>query len=362
MASAGEGLTSDSKVFMWATVGYLIRYCDLIQDPTIPRNPMQLGDLNWHLNKNREMTLLVPTPMLVSYVVEDATKKIAQRGIGQMYAYCSYHNYQFSASIIRDVIIKALNTKDHPRFKSHLVVLKYLFSVQDPHSDKRCNEIMDELVKVLKASIKFVEDCEAIATFIIKLGRRYNRAREYLRTNPEVIDWITDFLKNRSAPRSDYEGVARGMHQYMKIEQEQNRRLRAILAKIAHLNAIKASTSTTDDETIWDSDNDLGDHQFQVDEKIDIYDNQTTLRWVTGVIVQIIEEMVQVKFLDKYQEIRQPMWVSRDDERIAPHKEKQEEEAAASPGRAGEDGNQGDDNEQDTDNDEGIGVDPHGLD
>lgn len=176
----------------------------------------------------------------------------------------------------------------------------------DEHTEERVNEGIREYFNVMKNNSKYTSFMAKFTSYLVKLCNINRNVAELLSSCPEEWDWVIDWIK--SNPVTSKSG---GQSQQFS---KHTREIAASQYKVRRLNDIKnGNIEMHDDE--YDSDEDMSNHKFQKEEKIDymVYTNN----YVTAEVVTALDELINIQFIAYNQ--NKSHWVPVDNEGFAPY-------------------------------------------
>lgn len=307
------------KSYMWKALSQLIKYCR--QNLIAKRNPAQIGKYDLTLTSN-EKTLLTPEAKFVERVINDATQKIGYRSLADVYTYLSYEDPKITTIFINS-IKSALSDGDYGHWKAYFRCFLTLLKLNDSLSETRTKELLTFFTGLMEENRSYFIEMDNYTTFLVKLIKHVETARTWLLANAKEWNWVINWMvSNPSPPMGMVPGQIRlqkrrtQMGYGMLLYDLQEYRSRSMIK----VNKLKdfLDQKPIDTANVWDSDEDLSEHPFQLGDKIDI-DVHNNNRWTTGEIETILGEMVNVSY-QEHDKSPSKLWTATDSDNIAPHK------------------------------------------
>lgn len=306
------------KSYVWKTVNMLIRYCKVSQNPK--RCQLQIGDFDCELLSN-ELTLLTPSATFVGRVIFDAQTKIGYRNVAELYAYLSYEDPKFTGHFIK-AIQSGLSDVENSAIKSFMRCFIIALTIEDSLTQLRCNELCGTLLKEMEDNTNFFFEMETYTSFFIKVMEKVENARNWFITNQKKWEWVIQWLVDHPVPplgmfqgktKTNRRRMMMGMSNFKQDSRECKAKTTLKINKLKSL-----LQGQTELNNIWDSDDDLAEHQWKTGEKVDFCPNSGE-KWITAEVENILEEMVSLTWI-AYDGDNIIHWIGKDCDSVATYK------------------------------------------
>lgn len=205
--------------------------------------------------------------------------------------------------MLRQVLLAGINDKQLDEIKPYFPIFKRYLFIQDEHSEARVIESIREYFNVLKNNIKYASFMAKFTSFLVKLCNIHRGVAEFLSSCQDEWDWVITWL--RKAP------VQTKGNQQLKAHTKE---LAIAQYKIKRLQDVHSGNIVTYDDE-YDSDDDMCDHKFYRDEKIDYKHAGQT--YLTAEVAVSLDEMINIQYYINNQ--HKSHWLSVDSEDIAPY-------------------------------------------
>jgi hypothetical protein len=306
---------SAHRTFLWQSVSYLITFCKISKSPK--RCPWQIGDYDYEV-VSEERTLLTPEFIFITKAIDDATHKIAYRAIGKLYSYLAYEDAKFT-TILLNALKQGFTEKDHSVYRQYFRCFYNFMLLKDSLEEQRLNELCGMFAKSFHENSNYYMETDMMSSFFLKMVGRVEGFRNYFMKQPDTWTWIINWLSQYPSPplgmpqspiklqkkRAGVPCWKYAIQEYKSISQLKLQKFKRLAKGEPELLTDK-----------WDSDNDLGDHEFQLSEKLDYHDNHHQ-KWVTAEVDSILEEMIRINCISEDKEIP-PTWLSKECDGLAP--------------------------------------------
>lgn len=313
------------KSYMWKALYLLLKYCRM--NSKVPKSPLQKGDLSLEI-ANQEKSLLYLDSIYIARVIGDASQRMAYRNIADIYAYLCYEDPKFSSNFIL-AIKRGIEDGEYTSMRAYFRCILTVLKLNDSLAEKRCKELCSLLLTLLEENKGFFIEMDYFSSFLLKILTKVQSARDLLISNKDTWDWIITWLAQHPEPPfgmnpgnlrmqkkrgpMGYSLLRYDLHEYKARSALKIKKFKEFLSE--------APPPVKDG---WDSDDDLSEHDFQPGQKID-FDVHSNNKWITGEVEQILEEMVNIAYIDQEKDTNST-WTARDAENIAPHRAMQEQQ------------------------------------
>lgn len=295
---------AQNYTYIYETLSLCLRSCVIKAEDA----PTFVDDLRYTNLDEKELELLKWDEKDIMGIVDSCVTKLAAKHLGSVFLHLINNNLEMDA-MLRQVLIQGINDKQLDDLKPYFPIFKRYLFIQDEHTEERMSEGIREYFTVLKNNIKYASFMSAFIAFMVKLCNINQGIAEILASCPKEWEWVIEWIKKNPCPAKTSSQQFKNTTKIIATSQYYQRRLEDIR---------DGKIETFEDE--YDSDDDMTEHKFYKDEKLDF--EYSTQGWTTADVALSLDEMVHIQIFAFNQE--KSFWLTIDDERLAPYLKMQE--------------------------------------
>eukprot|EP00828_Plagiopyla_frontata_P020496 TRINITY_DN2620_c0_g1_i1.p2 TRINITY_DN2620_c0_g1~~TRINITY_DN2620_c0_g1_i1.p2 ORF type:complete len:465 (-),score=85.41 TRINITY_DN2620_c0_g1_i1:144-1538(-) len=267
------------------------------------------------LTNSEKALLMAPNNYIISTLDKSNESKQFMRAYVGILGILATNNQKFTKQLI-DLVFSILTTKNVGDWRPVFHLIKKQCEIEDSIEKPRIDRLIKKVLEALRqnqSNDQYACDADILQQFILKLATRNNSVYQWFTSNTSQLGFILEWINFNQIASKNYlliDDVL--MHNSFTRPKTGKSAKKHCLKKFQQFQAL-VKKQQLEDINDFDSDEDQGNFDFMVGQKIDYY-HKNLQNWIPAEINKICEDLLQIKYENKNNMIF--LWINKDSENI----------------------------------------------